>query len=265
VQTPCPPAWPIGQIGTRVGSHRSDNQLHQHVRPSVTSFFFFLFFFFLCAGPAYGAESGRARDESSGVCEEFARPGSRVVSDPDEGRFGKPYLDQLGLQPRRLRLHHGSAKLGATAGTDEDAVRRNDSHRSERAQPANRNLRRGVIQRKANFIMSPPLVDSPSRLRSVDIDMTTSRGQDRTAVTFTWCICGRTLQEVRRRDGRAVKPEVLRDVVKRISGAETAWNGRSPPSVGQCVPLGIRRARTSRSRRFFPVENFRCSRARLAR
>ena len=92
---------------SRHGGHRGDHQLHQHQQPQRDA-----------RGRTVGPEGGPAGAEGQVLREDQPGPGSRVVTDYlERSGLDKP-LDALGFQTRRLRLHdlHRQQRPAAGAG-----------------------------------------------------------------------------------------------------------------------------------------------------
>ena len=100
-------------------------------------------------------------------------PGSKVVTEYLAKAGLQTYLDQLGLQPRRLWLHHLHRQQRAAAGRDRAEVRERGLVVAS-VLSGNRNFE-GRIQQdvRANYLASPPLVVAYALAGSMDVDVAT--------------------------------------------------------------------------------------------
>ena len=99
-------------------------------------------------------------------------PGSKVVSDYYEKSGLTPYLDKLGLQPRRLRLHHLHRQLGSAHPRGQSAAVQENDLAVVSVLSGNRNFEGRINPDvKMNYLASPPLVVAYALAGSMDVDL----------------------------------------------------------------------------------------------
>ena len=125
-------------------------------------------------------------------------PGSRVVTDYYDRAGLTPYLDKLGFEPGRLRLHHLHRQLRpADPARSADAVTEHDLTVCS-VLSGNRNFEGRIHPEcKMNFLASPPLVVAYALAGTMHADLLHDRSAP--AATASRCTCatsGRRTEEI---------------------------------------------------------------------
>ena len=168
-------------------------------------------------------------------------PGSRVVMDYYERAGLLPYLEALGLPPRRIRVHHLHRQLGPRRSRVSAAA---DRLALVSVLSGNRNFEGRINPDvRMNYLASPPLVVAYALAGTMDIDLTTDPlGTDADgAAGATSPTSGRRAAEVQQTIRDAIRSDMFTDALRlglrrrrpleqpRRSPPDTATSGTTPP------------------------------------
>ncbi len=164
-------------------------------------------------------------------------PGSRVVTDYLTKTGLQPYLDKLGFQDRRLRLHHLHRQLRPAPSARSRRPSRRTISSPPACSPATATSRRACTRtsRRTSSCRRRSSSPSPSPGR-VDIDLTTeplghgTRWRSDVFLRDIWPTLARSAQTPWQ---RALSPEVFRRLYTDFASAESEVerNPRAPPAT----------------------------------